>query len=310
MNKQKTKKNLAFVSLSMIFLMMVGMFSASSVLAEDSMQDRESNFETEKAQRMIVSSDVKPSVLPISAEPIQSLLETFFTGTGFLINKGESQGLFLELEVLSDGNVLFGGMVIEDKRYRLEGQFGESSTISDEPDVLANSISLPFDFRIFSTEDESLGTFSGEIKNFKTFKVIEGKLTFKNQVWELTAVTNNPFKRIVSGDESSTEVHLGEVILVANQGEDTIESDVVISGVTNVEELEQTQENYFRALEVKDEKFLGIFPTNKKILEFEIFTSDKVFKSKIKENSKMTVEGYEISVGSLDNTGEIEVFIA
>ncbi|PIN91086.1 hypothetical protein COU57_02020 [Candidatus Pacearchaeota archaeon CG10_big_fil_rev_8_21_14_0_10_32_14] len=218
---------------------------------------------------------------------------SYFIGDGFALSSDESDGKIIELKVLKKDNALDGKLWFENKPYKISGT------------VLKSVVQ----FEIY-TEDskEKVGSFSGNIKSYENFLLLRGTLQAPNEMtYDLTATGKRKFTFKVidvdSKDEKDSEsISIDETLTVTKKSETNInkfeDKDTALENVKD--------DLYIKPIKVKDEKILWIFPSGKKQVEVEIIKGDKITKEVIKEKTEIDVEGYKISVGSLDDEENIE----
>lgn len=242
------------------------------------------------------AKDYVKGVLVYGEKSIPTEPAVYFIGGGFVLNEDESEGKIVELKILKREGVLDGKLWFEAKPFKIEGKITEENVIV-------------FDILVVSTK-EKVGSFSGNVKNFKNFLLLRGDLQAPNdKSYGLTAMgkRKNIFKVIdvesEDEEESSETIAVDETVTVTKET-----SSESLSGEDTESALEKSKEDlYIRPIKVKKEKFLWIFPSGKKVVEVEIIKGDKVIKKVIKEKTEVKVEGYNVGVGSLDDEENIEI---
>ena len=243
----------------------------------------------------------------------------YFIGDGFAVNNDGIHGKLVKLRILNQKEGLKGTMHFGNKPYRIEGALSDTESSVIEGTATVRGI----EFTIYSkNSDEKVGSFTGNVEKFDNFLLLEGDLTMvdicdktdyyctdvvASNKWTLTAIAKRKdFISVVevgSEGEKSESIAIDETVTVTKES-----SSESLSGEDTESALEKSKDDlYIRPIKVKKEKFLWIFPSGKKVVEVEIIKGDKVIKKIIKEESTKRIEGYDVSVGSLDNEESIEI---
>ena len=233
---------------------------------------------------------------------------SLFVGKGFLINSEESKGLLADFTILNKDNVLSGKATINKETYKIKG----SLLVSDAIEVLKTN--LKFDL-ISLKSGEVVGSFSGAIKNFGSFKLMKGELSdFNGENWVLTATSKEKTEIRETDTEGDTEpisVRIDDFVSV--EGKSTTRQAVYSGSTAGSAETSDTtgvtETNGFliKPVSIESKKILWIIPTGSKVVNVEIIKGDKVVKKTISENGETSVEGYKISVGALDDEENIGI---
>lgn len=200
--------------------------------------------------------------------------------------------------------------------------YGKDSDITVYPGKTYISFDLYSQLSTTSaTTEEIVGSFRGYVKQLDNFKLLKGDLkNFNGEDWSLTAFGKKVGIAVpIEGETETTNV--GEASTVAV-------NDVLIVGETSAEsamgqeapttEAESGIQNsggvseaeiYIRPLEIYQKKLLGFIPWGGKAVKIEVIKKDGVVTEAISENSKKVIEGYTVSVGSLENKENIELNI-
>ena len=244
----------------------------------------------------------------------------YFIGDGFAVNNDGIHGKLVKLRILNQKEGLKGTMHFGNKPYRIEGALSDTESSVIEGTATVRGI----EFTIYSkNSDEKVGSFTGNVKKFDNFLLLEGDLTMvdicdktdyycadvvTSNKWTLTAISKRKdFISVVEvgseGETSEETIAIDETVTVTKES-----SSESLSGEDTESALEKSKDDlYIRPIKVKKEKFLWIFPSGKKVVEVEIIKGDKIVKKTIKEESTKRIEGYDVSVGSLDNEESIEI---
>jgi len=218
---------------------------------------------------------------------------SYFGGTGFLINEDKTQGFLTSIHLLRDKKdsveptTLEGKMKIGQTNFILEG------TLMDQQ----------IELEIYTLKKEYVGKFTGEIKKFERFLLLEATMNFEDETWDLSVISHKRriFRPSIElsehGPVEIEDVKINEIATVSKK-------KLIRSGES------ETEEVYFRPKEIK-RKLFGI--TNpywgKKYIEVEVVEGDKIETIKIEEFSKEQVGELEIEVGSLQDEEAIEFTI-
>ena len=224
---------------------------------------------------------------PIPGTPIEN--RPLFQGTGFMLNEGALEGYRIDLTLLEDEDSFSGKMTIDRKTFFIRGD----AVRGLKETVIFQIFEIDNEEHAIGTAPVDVATFSGVIKEFDRFKLLEGKLMgFEDQDWDLTAMSHSRGLIQVSVGQEKKSHYAGAQDVLAVQGESEGKEDVFIKPV-----------------KVREKKILGFIPTGKKLVEVEITKGNATFKRKITENDKETIEGYAVSVGSLVDEESIEFSI-
>ena len=205
-----------------------------------------------------------------------------FNGEGFAINDKESDGYLVDLHFLDQDNRIKGKIRFDQKEFYIDG------TIDQEK----------IQFSIFTENNKNReGHFSGEIKSFNNFLLLEGDLYIAEEKFTLTAFSKEKriFRAIQPTRERMTEqTQLDEVFTITDETKPSEE-----------------RETYVRPTEIRKSKIFGFIPNpfGKKVLEVEVIENGIVTKTQVKEFEKTDVGNYEVEVGSLQDETNIEVSI-
>src|SRR3989344_7738867 len=220
----------------------------------------------------------------------------FFVGKGFVLSENKTNGFLLDLKILNKDSVLSGKAKIGDRNYKIEGQVAEVAV--DGVDFGYTSSYVTFDLISIKT-GEKVGSFEGYARQYTGFILLEGKIkNFEGKTWTLTAMGKKKFevREFDLDDGESVEVSVGEAVFVPG-----------VTSVSTDDSLDETEDEvYIKPIKVKEKRVLWIFQTSKKVVEIEVVKGDEVFKKKITEYSYENVEGYKVSVGSLEDDEKIE----
>ena len=238
----------------------------------------------------------EPAVSPTLQTQVSS---TLLNGEGFATNKDQSEGAIIYLYLLGDEGNVRGKMVFDDDTYAVKGAARDVSKL---------------DFSIFKTEDggfdNSLGEFSGDIRRFDRFTLLEGALIFQNQAppdneWTLRVISkqNSVFENkviVVQSDTPVTKTINKEEVVTIRQGRPTE------TGLGT-----QIKEVYIVPEKIERKKIFGIIPNpwGNKHLKVKLVEGDKITEEKVKEFGTSQIGDYEVSIGSLENEDAIEVSI-
>ena len=224
-------------------------------------------------------------VLVISGEGPIDPERPFFIGDGFALTQDEEDGLLVNIKLLSKDGVL-------------KGKLNIGKRIFDAKGTVTNGKQVTLNLNLVGGKDIE-GTFKGEVKGFDTFTLLEGKLEIEDLVtYDLTATSKREGIVRDIGEKEAISTRIREVVAIEEKAQTE-------SGGTSSEI--NKEEFYIRPMKIKEEKFLWIFPTGKKILEVEVMKEGKVFKKEIREGSTKKIEGYNIEVGSLEDEENIEL---
>ncbi|HLC77724.1 MAG TPA: hypothetical protein VJH92_01210 [Candidatus Nanoarchaeia archaeon] len=220
----------------------------------------------------------------------------FFVGKGFVLSENKTDGFLLDLKILNKDSVLSGKAKIGDRNYKIDGEVAEVAV--DGVDFGYTSSYVTFDIISIKT-GEKVGSFEGHARQYTGFILLEGKIkNFEGKTWTLTAMGKKKFevREFDLDDGESVEVSVGEAVFVPG-----------VTSVSTDDSLDETEDEvYIKPIKVKEKRVLWIFPTSKKVVEIEVVKGDEVFKKKITEYSYENVEGYKVSVGSLEDDEKIE----
>src|SRR3989344_3073149 len=220
----------------------------------------------------------------------------FFVGKGFVLSENKTDGFLLDLKILNKDSVLSGKAKIGDRNYKIDGEVAEVAV--DGVDFGYTSSYVTFDIISIKT-GEKVGSFEGHARQYTGFILLEGKIkNFEGKTWTLTAMGKKKFevREFDLDDGESVEVSVGEAVFVPG-----------VTSVSTDDSLDETEDEvYIKPIKVKEKRVLWIFQTSKKVVEIEVVKGDEVFKKKITENSYENVEGYKVSVGSLEDDEKIE----
>lgn len=222
----------------------------------------------------------------------------FFVGKGFVLSENKTNGFLLDLKILNKDFVLSGKAKIGERNYKIDGSVAEVAV--DGVDFGYNAWAVKFDL-IFIKTGEKVGSFEGQARQYTGFLLLEGKIkNFEGKTWTLTAMGKKKFevREFDLDDGESVEVSVGEAVVVA--------PSVAAAGTTSASLDKSQDEVYIKPVKVTEKKVLWIFPTSKKVVEVEVVKGSEVFKKKITEYSYENVEGYKVSVGSLEDEESIE----
>src|SRR3989344_991562 len=246
----------------------------------------------------------------------------YFIGDGFAVNNDGIHGKLVKLRILNQKEGLKGTIHFGNKPYRIEGALSDTESSVIEGTATVRGI----EFTIYSkNSDEKVGSFTGNVKKFDNFLLLEGGLTMvdicdktdyycadvvTSNKWTLTAISKRKdFISVVKvgseGETSEETIGVDETVTIT---ENSAESEVSSEDADSVIETNDN-EVHIRAVKVKSEKFLWIFSTGKKMVEVEVIKGDKVVKNTIKEESTKRIEGYDVNVGSLEDEDNIEITV-
>lgn len=228
-------------------------------------------------------------ILFVSREP-KPTEGMFFKGSGFAVNKGETDGMLIDLKILKTNGDLKGKITIFNSPFKLKGSLSRDGNV---------------EFKFSNPQGDHYGKFSGKVKKFPTFKLLKGDLTFKGKTYKLTVFSKHRvYIKEVSSEDKRTTARIKDTIVLKKKLRDTIDS------IDSSEDLEVSEEEtYISPIKIKRKKFLGIFPYGKKLLELEIVKGDEVIKITIKEKQRKRIKGLDIEVGSLADEENIEITI-
>ncbi|MEM3113385.1 MAG: hypothetical protein QXI33_03100 [Candidatus Pacearchaeota archaeon] len=218
---------------------------------------------------------------------------SYFIGEGFVLSEDETEGSAIRLHILKSDNEVKG------KFYTDKGVFFIKGNINEEDKTLG--------FKVFDKDESEKAKFSGSMKFYGNFLLLRGKVTESNgeNVWNLIAFSQNKnvIKPIIvdKGDFVKSSVKINEVV--------SFEKNISKKFNNNVEEIETNLETeYIQPVQVYEKKILWIFPTGKKVLEVKTFFDDGSQKIvRIEEYSDKKIGKYNVEVGSLDDTSNIEL---
>jgi hypothetical protein len=206
----------------------------------------------------------------------------FFRGSGYAVNSEETKGMLVDLGILNSNGDLKGKISL----------YGESFAVKGK----VNNGNVRFDFA--SKEGINYGSFSGSVKKFSTFLLLEGKLTFKDKSYKLNAISKNKNTiREITPKEKKTNARVNDLIVLKKKNIRELKD--------SVEQMDD-EKTYIKPLKVRNKYFLWIFPTGK-ALDLEIVHGDKIIKKSIDEKGSLKVDDLNIQVGSLDDPENIEI---
>lgn len=239
----------------------------------------------------------KPIPIPIKG--------AFFVGKGFILNEDETRGALVDLKILKKDSVLSGKATIGHYTFRLDGKVMEIVSPTTGEVYLGSYTGIEFKLTHVGSGKHA-GTFTGSVKNLGSFLLLRGAFTdFKENEWTLTA----------TGKKAGV---IREIIIDPSVDEEkpvsveefNLEEAIVLKPKPTKPEPEEKakviDEVYIRPIEIKKKRFLGIIPFGKAI-KVEVVKGEEVSEKTISENSKKVIEGYKISVGSLEDEDNIEL---
>lgn len=235
-----------------------------------------------------------------STEPNGNL----FVGKGFVLGNGERNAKLVEMTVLGKDGVLSGKISVGQENFKIKGSFSELAV--DGVDFGYTSMVIDFDL-ISPKTGEVVGSFEGNVKELDNFKLLRGTLThyIEDQVfvWSLTAFGKSKPEVIgvPIGEGSTTiETEVNGVVSFGGSGSSS-EGTSAVAGST-----EEETKIYIRPVKIESKKIFWFIPNGKKV-KIEIVKGEEVTESEISENSDKVIEGYKVSVGSLEDEGSIEI---
>lgn len=221
---------------------------------------------------LLVGGDILPK------EPVRDV--AFFHGAGFILSEDEFEGHVTELQILKKNSNLLGKMKVGKRNLRIEGSVNDRDV----------------EWKVFPiNSNEQVGSFKGEVIKYNSFLLLKGDLnSYGGETWKLTAMAKRKGVIRAVGISESEEVSVEEVISVGSSDDSNIENEV-----------------YFRPVEIRKRRFLGVLPNpwGKKVVEVEVIKGEEVSTEVIAENSAGSVQGYEVNVGSLDDEEAIEITV-
>lgn len=277
---------LATVTLCFIALLMSNVFAVEGGIASNDV-DSGINVRAGQVDQVDEPIQVDQDDGPTLAD------SSYFKGQGFALNSDESVGKIVKLMILiSETGPLSGTFTIDGISYELEAYLSATGSKTN------------LDFIIFTKDSEKIGEFSGEIKNFKDFLLLRGKLKFKNKEYTLTAASSKEtgikIKDIAIAENAREEIttNMEERVTLRKIGE-------AETGAIAVEENEVS----VKPIKITKKKIFGIIPNpwGRNVLEIEVVGEGKTIRKTITEGATETVKGYSITVGSLENQEEIEL---
>lgn len=238
--------------------------------------------------------------------------KTYFVGKGFAINHEETKGLPVEILILDDkvtgettsAHISRGKLTLGSRTFLIE-DISKKET-SEDTINLEFSLSTP-------SKGRKVGEFSGTMKKLDNILLLRGDLEFTNleeftnseetELWTITAFAKREQvirDVVVSSDESVEIVQPEKTIAVEKDSPERPAS---------LTEFAESKKVYITPIKIKEKKFLGIFPTGKKILEVEVASGSSTRKAEIDEFETAKIEDYEVEVGSLADEDNIELTI-
>lgn len=225
---------------------------------------------------------------------------SLFIGEGYAVSEDGSEGYLIDLKVLYEKN----SDAIKGKISTGNAVFKISGTVEGNE--------IKFDFGK-PESDSILGSFSGGYKKFPDFLLLEGNLVYDGKNYSLHAVSKNRLiiKEISVEDKEETKTKLKQVIALKKEEANEVIEKIVEGKEISKEEIEELKETYVRPLEIKKQKILGFIPNpwGDKILEIEVVKEGEIVKKIIKENKTEKIDGFDISVGSLEDKDNIELTV-
>ncbi len=236
------------------------------------------------------SKDSSKGILTYGLEP-PTEPASYFNGQGFALSAEKKAGALVDLHLLKNGESIQGKFNLENTNYKVKG------TQSN------NLVKL----EIYSVEGkEEIATFLGTMSEFDTFLLLQGNVypikSDKIGSWHITAFSKKEKSFVVVEAEpminepTTKNIQVGEIISVPTEkiSEQTGESKNI----------------YIQSKEVIKERFFGIFPTGRNLLEIEaIDENGKVTKITLKPFGTAVIGNHKIQAGSSFEDKSIEITI-
>jgi hypothetical protein len=209
---------------------------------------------------------------------------SYFIGQGFALNEDNSRGQLVELKILKKDEEIEGKMQFGQRNFRIEGKSSEGEVEFSLYDVNGRN---------------SIGQFEGEMERFDEFLLLDGEIDFEifsspNQKWELTAFSKRK----------------GQLKDIKPTSEDQIIETSVEEVLTISEEEAEEAEILITPKEIRQKKFLRIFPTGKKILEVEVTDNSRTYKTTFDPFEEKQIGKYTVKVeGNLEDEENIEISV-